>query len=166
VWALAALAALLAIALVVVLLTRNDDSGTRTAGGTTTTTSTTAPSTSTTSTTRPSATTTTTHTPANTTQPLPPLAPNDPQSYAQYLFAAWRAGDRDAAGKVASPDAVNQMFAVPYDAARGFAFTTCGIAAGTSYCTWQATDNATIVMQVRTLTGGLPVQVIGVTRNP
>ncbi len=91
---------------------------------------------------------------------------NDPQSYAQYLFAAWRNGDRDAAAKVASPDAVNQMFSAPYDAARGFAFTSCGVAAGSSYCTWQATDNATIVMQVRTLTGGLPVQVVGVNRNP
>jgi hypothetical protein len=164
IWGLAALAAALAIALVVVLLTRDDDNGSGTAAGTTTT-STTTPS-STTSTTVPQSTTTTTRTPASTTEPLPPLVANDPPSFAQYLFAAWRNGDHDAAAKVASADAVNQMFAVPYDAARGYAFTNCGLAAGSAYCTWQASDNATIVIQVRTLTGGLPVQVIGVTRNP
>jgi hypothetical protein len=55
--------------------------------------------------------TTTTTVPATTT--TPPVNA-DPQGYAVALYNAWKTGDRVAAAQVASPQAVNQRFAVPY----------------------------------------------------
>ena len=162
-WTLAGVVALLVIAAVVVVLTRGDG-GTQTTPPPASTSPTTSSSASAT-TTAPSGTTTTTGPATTTTTSLPALTPDDPRSYAQYFFAAWRNGDRSAAARVASAQAVDQMFSVPYDPARGYAFTGCGAAAGSQYCTWTATNGATLVVQVRTLTGGLPVQVIGVQRS-
>src|SRR5260370_29124762 len=56
--------------------------------------------------------TTTTTAPATTTTAVGA----DPQGFAVALYNAWKAGDRVAASRVASPDAVNQMFATPYQA--------------------------------------------------
>jgi hypothetical protein len=143
-WALGGLVAALAIGLVVVLVTRDDDSAT--------TSPTTAPT---------GASTTgapTTIRPPSTTVALPVIT-DDPSTYAAYLFAAWQNGDRNAAANVASADAVNQMFAQPYPAAGPYTFANCGPAAGSLYCTWNGQHGASIQMTVRTLTGGLPVQV-------
>ena len=156
-WVLGGLVVVLAIALVVVLVTRSDDSD---EADTTTTTSST--STTTTSTTAP---TTTTVAPPTTTVALPVIT-DDPQTYAEYLFAAWQNGDRTAAAEVASADAVTQMFAQPYPAKGPYTFANCGPAAGSLYCTWNGQDGATIQMTVRTLTGGLPVQVQLVQFSP
>ena len=156
-WVLGGLVVVLAIALVVVLVTRSDDSD---EADTTTTTSST--STTTTSTTAP---TTTTIAPPTTTVALPVIT-DDPQTYAEYLFAAWQNGDRTAAAEVASADAVTQMFAQPYPAKGPYTFANCGPAAGSLYCTWNGQDGATIQMTVRTLTGGLPVQVQLVQFSP
>jgi hypothetical protein len=145
-WALGGLVVVLAIALVVVLVTRDDDSD---EAATTTTTSTTTTTTSTTTTTVP---------PTTTTVALPVIT-DDPQTYAEYLFAAWQNNDRTAAANVASADAVNQMFSQPYPAKGPYAFANCGPAAGSLYCTWNGQNGATIQMTVRTLTGGLPIQV-------
>lgn len=166
-WALGALAAVLAIAIVVVLVDRDDDSSS-TAASTTTTTSTgtttgaagttTTPSatTSSTSSTRPSTTT--------TTAALPPVT-DDPQSYAEFLFAAWQHDNQTAAADVASADAVGQMFAEPYAPSVTWTFQMCGPAAGSLYCSWSASTGTTLTMTVRTLTGGLPVQVVVVQRE-
>jgi hypothetical protein len=91
---------------------------------------------------------------------------DDPQTYAQYLFATWQNGDRTAAANVASADAVTQMFSQPYPAKGPYTFSNCGPAAGSLYCTWNGQNGATIQMQVRTLTGGLPIQVEAVTFSP
>ena len=141
----------------IVLVTRSDDSD---EAATTTTTSST--STTTTSTTPP---TTTTVAPPTTTVALPVIT-DDPQTYAEYLFAAWQNDDRTAAANVASADAVTQMFAQPYPAKGPYTFANCGPAAGSLYCTWNGQDGATIQMTVRTLTGGLPVQVQLVQFSP
>ena len=156
-WVLGGLVVVLAIALVIVLFTRSDDSD---EAATTTTTSST--STTTTSTTPP---TTTTVAPPTTTVALPVIT-DDPQTYAEYLFAAWQNDDRTAAANVASADAVTQMFAQPYPAKGPYTFANCGPAAGSLYCTWNGQDGATIQMTVRTLTGGLPVQVQLVQFSP
>ena len=148
-WGLGGLIVVLAIAVAVVLETRDNDSN---EAATTTTTS---ASTTTTST----STTTTTTAPATTTTVPLPIITDDPQTYADYLFAAWQNNDRTAAANVASADAVNQIFAQPYPAHGPYTFSNCGPAAGSLYCTWNGQNGATIQMQVRTLTGGLPIQV-------
>jgi hypothetical protein len=153
-WALGGLVVVLAIALVIVLVTRDDDSD---EPATTTTTS----STSTTTTT----TTTTTLPPTTTTVALPVIT-DDPQTYAEYLFAAWQNNDRNAAANVASSDAVNQMFAQAYPAKGPYTLANCGPAAGSLYCTWNGQNGATIQIAVRTLTGGLPIQVQMVQFSP
>jgi hypothetical protein len=149
-WVLGGLVVVLAIALVVVLVTRDDDSD---EAATTTTTSSTSTSTTTTTTT-----TTTTAPPTTTTVPLPVIT-DDPQTYAEYLFAAWQNNDKAAAANVAATDAVNQIFAQPYPAKGPYTFASCGPAAGSLYCTWNGQNGASIQMTVRTLTGGLPIQV-------
>jgi hypothetical protein len=146
-WALGGLVVVLAIALVIVLVTRDDDSDEAATTTTTTTTSTT------------TTTTTTTTLPPTTTTVALPVITDDPQTYAEYLFAAWQNNDRTAAANVASADAVNQIFAQAYPAKGPYTFANCGPAAGSLYCTWNGQNGATIQMTVRTLTGGLPIQV-------
>lgn len=156
-WVLGGLAVVLAIALVVVLVTR-DDGDSKAAD----TTSTTAASTTTTSTTTS---TTTTTVPATTTTIAYPVITDDPQTYANYLFVAWQNDNQTSAAQVASADAIQQMFSQPYSASAGWTAGSCDPAAGSLYCTWTASNGNKIVMQVRTLTGGLPIQVTGVTRS-
>jgi hypothetical protein len=152
---LGGLVVVLAVVLAVVLITNDDDSDS--ASTTTSTTTTTAPAT-----TAPATTTlapTTTVAPPPTTIPLPPVT-DDPQSYAEYLFVAWQDANKTAAANVASADAVNQIFAEPYSAASQWAFQMCDPAAGSLYCTWNGVNNTQLLMTVRTLTGGLPIQVV------
>jgi hypothetical protein len=160
IWALGGLATVLAVVLVVVLLTR--DNGSDTAATTTTTAPVTTAAQATTTT---GATTTTNPGPTTTTIALP-VVTSDPQTYAQYLLAAWQNNDHTAAATVASADAVTQMFSQPYPAVGPYTFSNCGPAAGSLYCTWNGQHGATIQMTVRTLTGGLPVQVEQVLFSP
>ncbi len=146
-WALGGLVVVLVIALVVVLVTRDDGSDQTAA-----TTSTTAAVTTSTST------TTTTVPPTTTTVALPVIT-DDPQTYAEYLFAAWQNGNQTDAANVASAEAVTQMFSQAYPAQGPYTFSNCGPAAGSLYCTWNGQNGATLQMTVRTLTGGLPIQV-------
>jgi hypothetical protein len=157
-WVLGALIVALVIALVVVLLTRDDDDDTPDPTTTTTAAATT------TSTTAPATTTTTV--PATTTTVALPVITDDPQTYAEYLFASWQNDNRTDAANVASADAVNQMFAQAYPAKGPYTFSNCDPAAGSLYCTWNGQNGATIQMTVRTLTGGLPIQVQSVTFAP
>lgn len=113
--------------------------------------------------------TTTTTAPATTTTAVGA----DPQGYAVALYNAWKTGDRVAASRVASPDAVNQMFGTPYQAQPSssgpvdpYSFQGCQGAAGSMICTWQASGIGTITMRVRNSTGGLPVLVVEVQRSP
>jgi hypothetical protein len=158
-WVLGAVIVALIAALVVVLLTRDDDDDkppattTTTARATTTTTS------------APTTTTTTVPSTTSTTVALPVIT-DDPQTYAEYLFATWQNNNRTDAANVASADAVNQMFAQPYPAKGPYTFSNCDPAAGSLYYTWNGQNGATIQMTVRTLTGGLPIQVQAVTFSP
>jgi hypothetical protein len=116
------------------------------------------------------------HATTTTTVPAPSTSPPvnaDPQGYAVALYNAWKAGDRVAAAKVASPQAVNLMFATPYQAQPStsgpvdpYSFEGCQGAAGSTICSWQASGLGTISMRVRNTTGGLPVLVVDVQRTP
>ena len=159
-WVLGGLAAVLAIALVVVLVTRDDDSDKAATNPTT------SPAAATTTTSPPPSTSAPTTIPATTTTvALPPIT-DDPQTYAEYLFASWQNGNRTTAADVASGDAVNQMFAQAAPAKGPYTFANCDPAAGSLYCTWNGQNGATLQMTVRTLTGGLPIQVQMVTFSP
>jgi hypothetical protein len=155
-WVLGGLVVVLVAVLVVVLLVDDDDSDSSNATTTSRATPTTPPPTTPTTT---APTTSTSTSPTTSTLPLPPVT-EDPQSYAQYLFVTWQNGSKTAAANVASPDAVNQIFAQPYQASSQWTFQMCDPAAGSLYCTWTGTNNTTLLMTVRTLTGGLPIQVV------
>jgi hypothetical protein len=159
-WVLGAVIVALVVALVVVLVTDDDDAD----QAATTTTRATTTTVSTTSTTAP-ATTTATTAPPTTTVAYPPIT-DDPQTYAEYLYAAWQNNSRTNAANVASADAVTQMFSKAYPAQGPYTLSNCDPAAGTLYCTWNGQNGATIQMAVRTLTGGLPIQVQSVTFSP
>ena len=154
-WILGAVIVALVVALVVVLVTRDDDDDTPTTTTTTSTSTTAAPTT----------TSTTVHTASTTAPPPPsttvalPVITDDPQTYAEYLFASWQNNDKSAAANVASAEAVTQMFAQAFPAKGPYTFSNCDPAAGSLYCTWNGQNGATVQMAVRTLTGGLPVQV-------
>jgi hypothetical protein len=156
-WALGGLVAVLAIALVVVLVTRDDGSD----SASTTSTTAAEPTTSTTT----ASTTSTTAAPATTTTLPYPVITDDPQVYAQYFFVAWQNNSQSSAANVANADAVAQMFQQPYSASANWQFGNCDPAAGTLYCTWSSASGAKLTVQVRTLTGGLPIQVVGVNRS-
>jgi hypothetical protein len=158
-WILGAIIVVLVVALVVVLVTRDDDDDTP---PTTTTTR----ATTTTTTTTTSTSTTTTTIPATTTTVALPVITQDPQSYGEYLYAAWQNNNRTAAANVASTEAIDQMFAKPYPANGPYTLANCGPAAGSLYCTWNGQGGATIQMAIRTLTGGLPIQVQSVQFMP
>jgi hypothetical protein len=155
IYALGGLVGVLAIALAVVLVTRDDSSND---ASDTTTTTTAAPVTTSVTTAAP------TTAPPATTVSLPPLS-NDTQAYAKYLFAAWQQNNQQAAAQVASTDAVQQMFSQPYSPQSTYTFGSCDPAAGSVYCTWTASGGAKITMTVRNLTGGLPIQVVAVSRS-
>ncbi len=75
-------------------------------------TSTTAPATAVTTTVAPST------APSSTSTTLLPPAPQpSPDQAAAQMIAAWAAGDRSGAGAVATPTAVDQLFASPYPGA-------------------------------------------------
>lgn len=113
----------------------------------------------TTSTSTVPATTSTTTATATTAAALP----TTPDGYAQTLFTAWQTNNRALAGQVASPAAVTQMFSETYPAGptNPYTYQGCQGAAGSIVCTWQG-NGQVIVVTVRNLTGGLPIQVVNV----
>lgn len=111
--------------------------------------------------------------PNDSTTTTEQAAPTTPEQYAQTLYADWKAGNREAAAQVASPEAVGQMFAFDYQplptgdgtSVDPYRFSGCEGAAGSVICTYAGEDNAQIVMTVRNTTGGLPVLVVQVQRQ-
>jgi hypothetical protein len=140
------LAAVVVVLIGVVVFLALDDTGNDSA--TTTTTTTTVPRTTT--------------TPASTPTSTAPL-PTTPEGFAQTMFTAWQGNNRALAAQVASPTAVNQMFAQTYPSGptNPYTYQGCQGAAGSVICTWQG-NGQVIVMTVRNLTGGLPIQVVNV----
>ncbi|HEY8216034.1 MAG TPA: hypothetical protein VIH82_02800 [Acidimicrobiia bacterium] len=92
----------------------------------------------------------------------------DPEQYAQALYAAWMANDRAGATQYASPEAIEQLFSVPYVPAQTpngpvdpLTYAGCEGAAGSVVCTWTG-QLEQLVMTVRNSTGGLSVLVVQV----
>ena len=154
--------------------TTGDPATTTTTAGTTPATAAPAtsrpPGTGTTSTTR-AAGTSTTRPPATTTSSVPPTSsgptssttpaalPTTPEGFAAALVAAWHANSEDMARQVADQFAIDSLFAVPY--AEPVTFVECSGAAGSTICKYTA-PSVTILIQVRNLTGGLPMTVTSV----
>ena len=68
------------------------------------------------------------------------LAALDPQTAAKDVFNAWKAHNRDQAGKNASPSAVNALFAQTFSSGDGWSFEGCQGAAGHTFCTWKRSN--------------------------
>lgn len=100
---------------------------------------------STTGSTAPAGTTTTGST--SSTAATTPAMPSTPDAYATAFIAAWVAADRDAASALATPEVVDQLFAVDAGEAP-WALVTCEGAAGSSYCTFGDGAGGEIVVRV------------------
>lgn len=68
------------------------------------------------------------------------LDARDPQASARALFSAWKAGNRDLAGKNATPAAVNEIFAKRFSPSDGWSFEFCQGAAGHTFCSWKRSN--------------------------
>jgi hypothetical protein len=68
------------------------------------------------------------------------LAAPDPQTAAQDVFSAWKAGNRDQAAKNATPAAVNEIFAKSFSPIDGWSFVGCQGAAGHTFCSWKRSN--------------------------
>lgn len=152
-----------AAALSLLLLTAacGDDGDDEGAESTTTTaeasTTTAAGADATTSTTVAEATTTTAApVPATTATTEPPLGegdgpaiPSDPAEYATALIRAWELGDAPVAEVFATDDAFDQLFAFEGAGAPGvWQLVRCEGAAGSTYCTFNAGGDPTLVVRV------------------
>jgi hypothetical protein len=97
--------------------------------------------------------------------------PTTPEEFATAAYDAWTRGDRTAAASYASPEAVEQLFSVPYAPFQTDSgptdplhFRGCDGAAGSVICSWTGDGDARLVMTVRDTTGGLPILVTQVQR--
>lgn len=114
--------------------------------GTTTTTA--APTTTTaapTTTTAASATTTTGAVPTTATTAATGL-PTDPEAYATAFVQAWSSGDQATALELGTQSAVDAIFA--YEGGGTWSLVSCEGAAGSSFCTFTAGGDPTVVVQV------------------
>jgi peptidoglycan hydrolase-like protein with peptidoglycan-binding domain len=68
------------------------------------------------------------------------LAAPDPQTAAGDVFSAWETGNRDRAGKNATPAGVNQIFAQSFSPGDGWSFEGCQGAAGHTFCSWKRSN--------------------------
>jgi hypothetical protein len=133
------------VALLVVAASCGDDEG----ASTTTTeasTSTTAAETTTSTTSTPPATTVPTSTP--TTAATGQGMPTDPESYAVAFVEAWAAGDHERALELGTSAAVDTIFAYDSGGPGLWSLVQCEGAAGSSYCTFSAGGDPTIVVRV------------------
>jgi len=90
--------------------------------------------------------------------------PATPESYAEALYDAWTMGDRAAAGKVALPQAVTDLFSRPWQTTDGWSFAECSGAAGSIICTWRRPSGQQLLFRVQT--GGRSVAVSEVRFQP
>ena len=104
--------------------------------------------------------------PSSTTLP----GPTNPEGLARGLFDAWKAGDRGAAARFATPSAVNEVFARPFKQVQTnagptdqYKFKDCQVQASGSagVCTFTAQDSE-LDMTIGTSGAGRPLAVTGV----
>ena len=131
-------------ALALVLAGCGSDGGDEDATTTTTaevTTTTAAPTTTTT------AATPTTAAPSTSTTAAGGL-PTDPQAYATAFVQAWEVGDQTTALELGTQRAVDAIFAFESGGAGSWSLVSCEGAAGSSFCTFTAGGDPTVVVQV------------------
>jgi hypothetical protein len=74
--------------------------------------------------------------------------PTDPQTYATAFVGAWAAGDEDSALVFGTASAVDAIFAYDSGGPGAWSVTGCEGAAGSTYCTFTAGGDPTIVVRV------------------
>jgi len=107
------------------------------------------------------ASTSTTLAATTTTTTATPVPASTPEDQAKAFYTAWSKGDREAAATLGEPAAVAAIFAHPWSAGDGWAFSECSGAAGSEICSWQGSSQE-LKLLVRGSTGGLPVTVVDV----
>jgi hypothetical protein len=127
-WIIVALLLLIVAAGLLVLLLQDDD---ETASSDSSTTSSTVEDTTTSTSTTTTSSTTSTTAPTTTSPPVtvaPGLCvssgPDEPEPSAQVVYQAYTLGDRDCAANLATPDAVDELFAIP-GGGGGWSFAGC-----------------------------------------
>ncbi len=137
------------VVLLSLVLASCGESGSATSSSTTSTTTTTVATTT-------SSTTTTTE--ATTTTTIPQVPQSSPAAAAAALLAAWRAGDEAAARTVASPDAVDALFAHPAEPTEG---RGCEVPIGdTSDCSFSIRHEVFLTIRTGALDGGWVVEAV------
>jgi hypothetical protein len=114
---------------------------------TSTTTPPTTPPTTVAPTTEPTATVPATVAEPTTTSPAS-VIPTDPAAYATALIEAWERGDQPAAAELATSDAVEMLFSREGGGAGTWSLVGCEGAAGSSYCTFNAGGDPTVIVRV------------------
>jgi hypothetical protein len=122
-----------------------ESSTTTTAEVTTTTVAETTTTSSTPTTTAPPS---TTAAPPTTGDPGDDAIPTDPQDYATAFVGVWEAGDQESALVFGTQAAVDAIFAVESGGPGTWSVTGCEGAAGSTYCTFSAGGDPTIVVRV------------------
>lgn len=89
-----------------------------------------------------------------------------PEGRARAFYAAWMAGDRAAAASAGRPEAVSVLFARPWQAADGWAFSECAGAAGSVICAWRRPAGQEVLFRIETAAQGTPPTVAEVRFNP
>ena len=69
----------------------------------------------------------------------PHLRADNGPAAADIVYQAWTGNDRAGAATEATPAAVSALFAHTWHESDGWEFDSCGVAAGTFYCTWKRT---------------------------
>jgi hypothetical protein len=87
-------------------------------------------------------------TPPTTTAAVDPGIPTDPEAYAVAFVEAWEQGDHDRALQLGTATAVDTIFAYESGGAGGWSLVQCEGAAGSSYCTFTAGGDPTVVVRV------------------
>lgn len=76
------------------------------------------------------------------------LAPTEPDAYATALIEAWSTGDAATAEVLATDEAFDALFAFESGGPGTWALDGCEGAAGSSYCTFRAGGDPTVVVRV------------------
>ena len=140
----------LLVASLLVLGAACGDDGESSTTTTTEATTTTVVETTTTSTTPPTtaAPATTAAPPTTTGDPGDDAIPTDPQAYATAFVGVWEAGDQESALVFGTQAAVDAIFAYESGGPGTWSVTQCEGAAGSTYCTFSAGGDPTIVVRV------------------
>jgi len=86
-------------------------------------------------------------------------APASAEAQAKALYAAWAAGHRAAAARVAEAEAVTALFARPWQASDGWTFAECSGAAGSLICAWRRPAGQMVLLRVQNATPAVVAEV-------